>query len=272
MFAARNKLDEERRLPARELLSQVASAYFRRGWSFIPLMGKRPAVRRWKEFQLRLPTAEEASAWFADPAFTGVGVVTGKLSGLVVVDCDTPEDAAYWRDGFPSSPLCVKTGGGGLHVYYQAPENLGVGNRVKIHRRLIDVRGEGGYVAAPPSRHPSGHRYAWTADVIDLDQPLPAFDPAWLVDPRQPAPSLASDLPTSAVRHVVAYIRRIQATSGEGGHNATFRAACKLRDAGLSPTEALSILGEWNATNAHPPWSEKELIHKIQSAFSVLTR
>lgn len=201
-----------------------------------------------------------------------MGIVTGKLSGLVVVDCDTPEDAAYWQNRFPSSPLSVQTGGGGLHVYYLAPENLDVGNRVKIHRRRIDLRGEGGYVAAPPSRHPSGHRYAWRGDVIDLDQPLPTFDPAWLVDSRQPAPSLSSDLQASAVRHVVAYIRRIQATAGEGGHNATFRAACKLRDAGLSSDLALAILCEWNATNAHPPWSEKELIHKIQSAFSVLTR
>lgn len=184
MFDAPNTIDDERRFPAQELLRQAASAYLRRGWSFIPLVGKHPALKRWKEFQRRLPTAEEASAWFADRTHgvTGAGIVTGKLSGLVVVDCDTIEDAAYWRDHFSSSPLAVQTGRGGLHVYYQAPENLNVGNRVKIHRRQIDLRGEGGYVAAPPSMHPSGTRYAWVDQNIDLHQHLPMFDPAWFID------------------------------------------------------------------------------------------
>jgi len=77
---------------------------------------------------------------------------------------------------------------------------------------------------------------------------------------------------TVQVRKAVAYISRIEAVAGEGGHNATFRAACKLRDAGLSPEEAFSVLSDWNETNASPPWSAKELEHKIRSAFDSLTR
>jgi hypothetical protein len=55
--------------------------------------------------------------------------------------------------------------------------------------------------------------------------------------------------------------------AGEGGHNATYRAACKLRDAGLAEVEALAILSDWNETNASPPWSAVELEHKIRSAY-----
>ena len=69
------------------------------------------------------------------------------------------------------------------------------------------------------------------------------------------------------VRQVAAYISQIEAISGEGGHNATYRVACRLRDAGLSPTEAMAMLVRWNETNAVPPWTEWELTHKIKSAF-----
>ena len=67
--------------------------------------------------------------------------------------------------------------------------------------------------------------------------------------------------------NVVKYINEIKAIAGEGGHNATFRAACKLRDAGLSEAEALASLVEWNSTNCDPPWTTKELLHKVRSAY-----
>lgn len=274
MFDLPRQFHDDGARPAKhEALAEAARIYLDRGWSFLPLAGKRPALPQWKKFQSRLPTIEEAAAWFGSPssAITGIGVVTGKISGLVVVDCDAPEDVAYWQTHFPSSPLAVKTGGGGAHFYYQAPDEIDVGNRVKLHRRRIDVRGDGGYVAAPPSMHPSGNRYAWLSQSVDLHQPLSEFDPAWLLDATEPVASQQS-LPSTSVRHVVSYIHHIEAIAGKGGHNATFRAACKLRDAGLSPEEAFTVLQHWNAVNAHPPWSEQELLHKVNSAFGGRTK
>lgn len=69
------------------------------------------------------------------------------------------------------------------------------------------------------------------------------------------------------IRRPRSYIRTIHAISGQHGHNQTFRAACKLRDAGLTPEEALCELVIWNRTNATPPWSVQELLHKVQSAY-----
>ncbi len=254
-----------------ESLAIAASDYLARGWSLLPLFGKLPAIPAWKAYQSRLPTSFEVETWFADSTRppSGLGVVTGMLSGLVVVDCDSQEDAAYWQEHYPSSPLVVSTGGGGVHFYYAIPKGEDVRNRAGVLGRKIDVRGEGGYATAPPSLHPSGKLYAWQA--YDVSVRLPSFDAAWLVDKSQSA-RLPSSEQTGNVRNAVAYIRRIHAKAGEGGHNATFRAACKLRDAGLSEDEALQVLTDWNETNTVPPWSAADLVHKIRSAFDSLTR
>lgn len=247
-------------------LLTAAKNYLARGWPVIPLSGKLP-TRPWKEFQTRLPTAAELTAWFTtEPPPTGLGIITGNLAGLVVVDCDTRHEAAVWEGEQGSSPLVVSTGGGGAHFYYALPAGEEIRNRVKIHGRHIDIRGEGGYVAAPPSLHPSDQRYAWRS--CDWAAPLPAFNPAWLSEPNLEL-RLPAKLTTIPVRKALAYIRRIEAVAGEGGHNATFRAACKLRDAGLAESEALTLLAEWNETNATPPWSAVELLHKIRSAYEI---
>jgi hypothetical protein len=252
-------------------LAAAAESYLRRGWSFIPLLGKQPGVATWKNYQSCLPTSGEIARWFlAEHArATGIGIITGKLSGLVVVDCDTPEDAAYWAERFPQSSLTVETGRGGVHVYYAASADGVIHNRVKLFRRQIDIRGEGGYVAAPPSRHPNGSYYAWTATRLDQRQALPKFELSWLVDSHSELSLSDATVSMTEVRNVVSYIRRIHAIAGQGGHNATFRAACKLRDAGLAPQKSLAILVKWNETNANPPWSHAELIHKIESAYQV---
>lgn len=252
------------------LLHEAAAEYLSWGWSVIPLSGKLPLLA-WKQFQTRCPTSSEVAAWFGGGTQppTGLAIVTGKLSGLVVVDCDSAEDVSFWQEQYTSSPLIVSTGGGGVHIYYAWPDGVEVRNRTGLWGRKIDIRGEGGYATAPPSWHQSGQRYRW--QVREESGKLPTFDPAWLAressDLRLPSREL-----TGPVRNAVAYIQRIHARAGEGGHNATFRAACKLRDAGLSEEEAFSVLCDWNETNASPPWSTADLVHKIRSAFDSLTR
>lgn len=250
-------------------LAVSANEYLRRGWSFIPLLGKQPALPSWKEYQTRLPDSNEVSAWFSNAVRppSGIGVVTGRLSGIVVVDCDSEGDADFWSKNFPSSPLVAQTGGGGVHFYYAMPEEGDVRNRAGVLQRKIDIRGEGGYATAPPSGHPSGRQYRW--QTYDTAAPLPCFDAAWIREKATESSSRERKL-VGKVRNAVAYIGKIHAIGGEGGHNATFRAACKLRDAGLSKEESLALLSDWNETNASPPWSAKELEHKICSAFDYL--
>lgn len=56
------------------------------------------------------------------------------------------------------------------------------------------------------------------------------------------------------------------AISGAGGHDATFRAACSLVRFGLNEVDARFLFGEWNRTHCQPPWTERELNHKLSDA------
>ena len=103
---------------------------------------------------------EQINSWWSNFPAANVGLVTGKASGLVVLDIDLKsgglnslrklqEDCGQ----FPQTS-CVRTGGGGLHYYFKAPE-FPLKNRTNLLPG-IDFRGDGGYVVAPPSLHASG--------------------------------------------------------------------------------------------------------------------
>ena len=259
-----------------ELLFDRACEYMERGWSVIPLHFKRPALQSWNEYRHRRPSYDEIRGWFngTSNTLTGVGILTGLQSELVVIDCDTKADSRWWYDNYPRSPLVVYTGGGGSHHYYRTVDGVEVGNRTRIRGRKIDLRGEGGYVAAPPSLHTSGQVYQWKpADGYRLAD-IPYFDPQWVATPR-PKTDLraASFSPSSSQGHIHdirAYVRSIPSVAHSGGHNGCFRVACLLRDAGLDQQSALRELQIWNQSGAaHPPWSIRELEHKIESAFQI---
>lgn len=161
----------------KQTILDAARQYLSKGYSVIPLKpkGKTPAIPSWKEFQNHKPTDKELTTWFLDGKLN-IGIVTGKLSGLTVVDFDTPEAVEQAKQkGFPKGPL-VKTARG-FHAYCKYEE----GHRnfqKKAGLPGIDFRGEGGYVVAPPSIHESGHVYQWVDD-RGLDLPLPDA-PDWL--------------------------------------------------------------------------------------------
>lgn len=109
--------------------------------------------------------------WFRRWPTANVAIRTGKEAGLVVVDVDPDHGGLaslreLIKDNAPLPPtMTVATGSGGLHFYFQHPGD-------EIHNsagtRLgpgLDVRGDGGYVIAPPSAHISGKPYAWINDI-----------------------------------------------------------------------------------------------------------
>lgn len=249
-----------------DLTFHYAAEYVDRGYAVIPLIGKRPAIA-WSAYQTRRPTLAEIRDWFAGARGDGrnIGIVTGPISDLVVVDCDSPEAVAWWRERFSETPLVVTTGRGGAHLYYRLDDGDAVRNRTRVLGRNIDIRGQGGYAVAPPSVHPAtGVPYRWQPWDHYQSDAIPVFDPAWIAEkPSRPT----GNAQPSTIHNGPAYIAHIKAISGQGGHNATFRAACALRDAGMTPAQALAALLEWNETNAVPEWDVKELLHKVEDAF-----
>lgn len=266
-----------------EFIFHFASEYLERGWGVIPLerAGKRPALRTWKEFQERRPTREEIAFWFRGPKprHTNIGIVTGGISGLVGVDFDSPQAERSWLESRPHSPLMVRTGSGNAHLYYRLNPDVKVQNRVHLGGKNLDLRGDHGYLVAPPSQHPCGGLYLWASGFDDycLDA-VPEFDPAWL-----DLPSDLGSMPVnwcsraaitrhaglssgSVIRNPRRYIHSIRSIQGEYGSNACFRVACILLRAGLTPEETLVEMQNWNLTCAEPAWSEQELRHKIADA------
>jgi putative DNA primase/helicase len=135
-----------------------------RGWSVIPLErgGKKPAITSWLEYQKRPATFVELDAWFSR-RLLNVGVVTGHVSGVFVLDADTAEAIAWADANLPPTDMRVRTAKG-LHLYYPLSADSTMKNKTRIKvgsggRIGIDVRAQGGYVVGPGSVHPCGAVY-----------------------------------------------------------------------------------------------------------------
>jgi len=87
-----------------------------------------------------------------------IGVVTGKVSFLVVVDLDGTAGNTFGLNHKLTSTIISKTGNG-KQVFYKWTEH--VDNSVSKIAPGVDIRGDGGYVVVCPSIHPNGKRYRW---------------------------------------------------------------------------------------------------------------
>ncbi|WP_254549592.1 bifunctional DNA primase/polymerase [Catellatospora tritici] len=124
-----------------------------------------------------------------------LAIRTGLASGLVVIDVDprnggTASLHALIARGFTPPTRYVRTGAGGLHLYYRHPGGIAIPCDKGI--RLgpgIDVKADGGYVVAPPSRHPdTGRPYLWADQGTPMKEAAPALVSACVADDRRPAP------------------------------------------------------------------------------------
>jgi len=234
-------------------LMAAALAVAERGWHVFPLTPntKFPALHGEDHCPRTGPCAQGHQGWeqraTADPELIrrpwshgpyGIGLACGR-SGLLVVDLDRPKHPgdlppAKWTgqgitDGLdvfaalceqhgqpaPLETFTVRTGRGGVHLYFTAP--LGVvlrnttGDKGSGLGWKVDTRGHGGYVVAPGSTV-DGRPYTVTVDV----PPMPL--PAWLVVLLTPKAAPVAKLDTAAVRARIgrlnAYVRA--AVDGEG--------------------------------------------------------
>jgi hypothetical protein len=229
--------------------------------------GKRPIVA-WREFQQRIASAEEIDRWFRHWPDANVGIVTGRISGIVVVDVDL-------RHGGPDSVTAAEalhgplpptveaaTGGGGRHLYFAHPGST-LANRVAI-RPGIDVRGDGGCVVAPPSVHPSGRRYAW----------VEGRGPDQLALAPIPVHFFAQAAAMHRVGHSPLHWRRlIREGIGEGQRNNTVASLTgHLLRRGLDLDVVLELMLAWNRTHCRPPLPDAEVVDVVQSIARVHER
>jgi hypothetical protein len=233
-------------------------------------------------------TADAATirGWWARWPGANVAIATGAGRGVFMVGPDGSgglEDLATLEAEHGPLPATWRARSGGKdpgkHFYFRWPAGRVVRNR-RNHRGLkIDVRGEGGFAVAPPSRHASGNAYAWEVAPWECSV---AEAPGWLVDwceperpdaPAEPGPgrglwALRTTAGASPADRVIAYLEKCPpAVSGEGGHATTFRVArAVVYGFALGPELGFRLLREHYNPRCVPPWSDKELWHKCQDA------
>jgi len=152
-------------------LQEAANKYHKDKLSIIPIPYREKAASiRWEEYQRRHPNITEIRSWFNNSHKSNIAIICGKISNnLVVIDCDSDEkfyelaaiicDKTGTEDIFEFTTI-VKTGKG-FHIWLRTDES------VKSQKfPQLDIKGEGGYVIAPPSMHPSGHIYSFVNDLI----------------------------------------------------------------------------------------------------------
>jgi hypothetical protein len=240
---------------------EAALGYLSCGWSVIPIepRAKRP-LAAWLEFEKRCATVHEIDRWFARWPDANVGIVTGSVSGLVVIDVDARHrgDASLSRleSEYGALPDTVEalTGGGGTHLYFAHPGGR-VANRVGL-RPGLDLRGDGGCVVAPPSVHPSGRRYRWARGHSPEEKQLAPL-PAWVL-PRAQA---------GRAGHSPEHWRRLARDGvGEGERNASLASlAGHLLWREVDPELVLELMLAWNRARCRPPLEDPEVAAVVES-------
>jgi hypothetical protein len=144
---------------------EAALEYASMGYSVIPVVegDKKPKIK-WQEFQTRKATVEEITAWWTKWPKANVGIVTGAISELCVVDLDRYKpgyDQTIELEYFPDSLITPSaiTPRGGSHLYFLGPPDPISGGADILPG--IDLRAEGNFIVAPPSQNGSGHSYKW---------------------------------------------------------------------------------------------------------------
>ncbi len=252
--------------------------------------GKHPRFDDWPNQSTRA-VGIIGAMWKRFPT-ANVGIVCGGEDGLVVFDVDGPTGfASLVQLESENAPLPdtmrVRTGRaeGGEHWYFRATRDQLATLRSSQSRigPKLDVKAGGGQVVAPGSLHHTGLRYA----VVDRDAPIAPW-PEWLHKlatrdaAEKPLPEPSPDPERAAALHrfashpgrphaldrFKAYVEKTPgAVSQQHGHNATLRiAAVGVKGFLLDPQTVYAVLaGQWNPT-CSPPWSAKELRHKVSEA------
>jgi len=249
----------------------TALSYAALGWAVFPLCERAKVPPKGTHGHLGATTDEERiRRWWGQHPSHNVGIATGKISQLLVVDIDVRHDGVAnfqrlveERGGLTPGPT-ARTGTDGFHLYFQLPEGvLPIGCSAGKIAPGVDTRCCGGYVLAPGSVHPNGKRYTWgqgySPDDVPLDHP-----PPWLFNMCREA-SAASRCSDGVAASPDVWVGLFESGASQGNRDA---AATRLFGHLLRKNEprlALAILKMWNATKCSPPLSDKEINKIVRS-------
>lgn len=228
------------------------------GLSVIPLRprDKRPLFS-WSEYQNRIATEKEIREWWTSYPKANVGIVTGRISGIVVVDLDIGKNPGISpKDIWDVAPTgIVSQTGSGYHLIYRYSQD---GLTRNTAANGIDTRGDGGYIVAPPSVHPNGKRYKWVSN--DFNEIGTVTNELVTRINKQ---STASTAATTSDKWL---LELMEGVSSGGRNQALAKLAGYYAGKGLPQDIALQTLLMWNERN-EPPMTEREVVTTVNSVY-----
>lgn len=216
--------------------------YLSNGISVFPTKGKKPLVDEWKPYSKEKPSEQQVIDWWDNWPDADIAGATGAVSGIVVIDIDGGK--------VPPLPLTSvsETSPGHYQYFFRHPGFL-ISNSAKVIAPNVDIRGDGGFVVLPPSRH------------FNKKTGKQDFTYRWLIPPKEAG---FADLPDWILQKVKAKksLDTIITGSTQGSRNndATVVAGSLLSKHPQSEWESICwpLLQGWNEKN-NPPLSEDEL-------------
>lgn len=233
----------------------AAVGYAARGWRVFPLNGKIPLAGSTG----CLGATSDPGAITLWPPGTNVGIATG--GGLMVLDIDNRHGGGdslaelERKHGSLPGTVSVETGGGGEHLYFATKAQ--VKNSAGRLGPGLDVRGEGGYIVAPPSVHPeTGRTYAWDNDPADVElAPLPSWLEQLLAEPS-----------SGRARRVGEWRELATGGAAKGARNdSAARLAGHLLARGVDYFVCLELVCAWNRRRNRPPLPDDEVARVVRS-------
>lgn len=208
----------------------------------------------------------QIEGWFAREPRANLGLRTERL---ICLDIDPRHEGdaalrALEREHGDFPTWRSRTGGGGEHVLFAAPEAPAIPSSQARDKPLlgpgIDIRAKGGYIVSPPSRHANGRYYTWDIDAHPDDIPL-APAPQWLLARLAPPPAAAAAPPDWA---------RLASPIEAYADAAAARVCGHLLRRYVDPSLAAGLLYAWNRAYARPALDEADLrrlferIHRLE--------
>ena len=141
----------------------AAREYIKAGFKVFPCKHDKKPLVAWKD--AATASLDAVAAWEKTFPDAMIGLPTGSANGIVVVDVDVKDSVdgheSLHAAGFdiPDGTVCVQTPSGGAHYYFRLEPGEVIKNSTSQIAKNVDVRGEGGYVIAPPSVLGPGKQY-----------------------------------------------------------------------------------------------------------------
>jgi hypothetical protein len=268
-------------------LPQVVAAALKHGWSVVPVSLSKVPLIEWAWLQTVRPTLEQAETWHAELKPAGWAVVTGKISGVVVIDFDGGAGLETMRRYHIQEH--VRTGSGGAHEYVVHPgfpiPTLNGKSKAALQKILpgTDIRADKG-IAVFYGRNVSGPykrvRPLSQPDQWEGHQVIEKLMALLREEESKPAarePGSGTGSAASAGRIPVEQILAMflaRERNGAGRNDCGFELAVQLRDNRYSEEEATAVMFRYaaavkgvNVKGQPEPYSNSEIQATLRSVY-----